>query len=661
MAEKSFNVEVQIDYLDKVSKSSALQAIAELVWNALDADAENVYVDLTESELGLSHIFIRDDGNGIPYENAEKLFSSLGGSWKKDKVLSERKSRFLHGKEGQGRFKAFSIGRYIEWNTTYLLDDVYYEYKIKGIADNKKKISVSDKVVSSETKSGTVVSILELVKNFTSLTPQKLSEFLSTTLALYLSKYPSVKVFVNREQIDPTAQILFDTSYKLDDVVYCDELHSYELQVIEWKSAKENEIFLCDKEGFPLISYEKKIRGTSTYSYSVYLKSTHLTKLSHEGTLSLMDLEPSLSPVLNKVEGLIKEHFRKRDHEKSRELIDKWKNEGVYPYVGKAENIVEDAERKVFDIMAINVIKYIPQFDNGDLKLKKFQFKLLRHIVGSCPDDLRTILEEVLSLPKEKQTELAEILRDASLSAVISVSKIITDRLKFISGLENVLFHQNTRKVFKERSQLHKIMADNTWFFGESFTLSVNDKSLTEVLRVHLEKQGIDIPVDEKVTRIDGSVGIVDLMLTRSIGKNYPDEREHIIIELKAPKVNIGQSEIEQVKSYAYAVAEDSRFNGLKTKWNFWVISNELTTYALRELKQKNLPEGAIYQAEEMTIWIKTWSQLIQENKHRLGFLQNQLNISYAVFCLKKKKKQKYAEYTEGVVFENESQDEYID
>ncbi|MBZ3655815.1 hypothetical protein JT305_23345 [Salmonella enterica subsp. enterica serovar Senftenberg] len=55
--------------------------------------------------------------------------------------------------------------------------------------------------------------------------------------------------------------------------------------------------------------------------------------------------------------------------------------------------------------------------------------------------------------------------------------------------------------------------------FGESFTLSVNDKSLTEVLRVHLEKQGIDIPVDEKVTRIDGSVGIVDLMLTRSIGK----------------------------------------------------------------------------------------------------------------------------------------------
>ncbi|EKK1838482.1 ATP-binding protein [Klebsiella variicola] len=656
MAEKSFNVEVQIDYLDKVSKSSALQAVAELVWNALDADADNVYVDLVVAELGLSQILIRDDGKGIPYESAEKLFSSLGGSWKKDKIFSER-SRFLHGKEGQGRFKAFSIGRFVEWNTTYFLGDILYEYKIKGTADNKKTISVSERIKSDGVNSGTTVSIFEILKSFTSLTPDKLSEFLSATLALYLNKYKAVKVFVNNEQIDPVSQISFDTTYKLDDAFYSNESHPYELQIIEWKSVKDNEIFLCDKEGFPLISHEKKVRGTSAYSYSVYLKSSHLTELSHAGVISLMELEPSLKPVLHQAECLIKEHFNKREHEKSRELLDKWKSEGVYPYNGKAVNIVEEAERKVFDIMALNVIQYIPQFDNGDLKLKKFQFKLLKQIVGSCPDDLRTILEEVLSLTSEKQNELAEILKDASLSAVIGVSKIISDRLKFISGLENVLFNKNTRKIFKERSQLHKIMADNTWFFGESFTLSVSDKSLTEVLRSHLRTIGIHTPVDEKVTRIDGRVGIVDLMLTKSIGKNYPDEREHIVIELKAPSVNIGQTEIEQVKSYAYAVAEDERFNGLKTKWNFWVISNDLTTYARRELKQTNLPDGAIYQAEEMTIWIKTWSQLIQENKHRLGFLRDQLNLSYDREDGLQFLKKKYAEYTEGVVFDNEPQD----
>ncbi|MFP8757742.1 ATP-binding protein [Klebsiella grimontii] len=653
MADKSFDVEVQIDYLDKVSKSSALQAIAELVWNALDADAENVYVDLIETEFGLSQISVRDDGTGIQYENAAKLFSSLGGSWKKDNLQSE-KARFLHGKEGQGRFKSFSVGRVVEWNTVYSLDDVLYEYKIRGLADNKKKISISDKTETNKIHTGTTVLILEPIKNFTSLVPAKLANFLSATLALYLSKYPTINVFVNKERVDPSSQILFDTNYHLDDVIYSNVSHSYTLQIIEWKSSEENEIFLCDKEGFPIISYDEKVRGTRGYSYSAYLKSTHLTQLSHEGTISLMGMESSLNPVLHNAETIIKDHFKKREIEKSKELIDKWKNEGVYPYTENAGNIIEEAERKVFDIMALNVIRYIPQFDNGDIKLKRFQFKLLRHIVGSCPDDLRMILDEVLNLSNEKRHEFAEILKDASLSAVISVSKIITDRLKFISGLENVLFHPDTKKVFKERSQLHKIMADNTWFFGESFTLSVSDKSLTEVLRIHLKHQGINIPVDEKVTRINGSIGIVDLMLTRSIGKNYPDEREHIIIELKAPKVNIGQSEIEQVKSYAYAVAEDPRFVDLKTKWNFWVISNDLTPYARRELKQLNLPEGAIYQAEEITIWIKTWSQLIQENKHRLGFLRDQLNISYDREDGLQFLKKKYAEYTEGVVFENE-------
>lgn len=201
------------------------------------------------SELGLSQILIKDDGKGIPYESAEKLFSSLGGSWKKDKIFSER-SRFLHGKEGQGRFKAFSIGRFVEWNTTYFLGDILYEYKIKGTADNKKTISVSERIEPDGVNSGTTVSIFEMLKSFTSLTPEKLSEFLSATLALYLSKYPAVKVFVNKEQIDPASQISFDTTYKLDDAFYSNEFHPYELQIIEWKSVKDNEIFCATKKDF---------------------------------------------------------------------------------------------------------------------------------------------------------------------------------------------------------------------------------------------------------------------------------------------------------------------------------------------------------------------------------------------------------------------------
>jgi hypothetical protein len=36
--------------------------------------------------------------------------------------------------------------------------------------------------------------------------------------------------------------------------------------------------------------------------------------------------------------------------------------------------------------------------------------------------------------------------------------------------------------------------------------------------------------------------------------------REHLIVELKAPKVKVGADEITQIEKYAYTVAEDERF-----------------------------------------------------------------------------------------------------
>jgi hypothetical protein len=66
---------------------------------------------------------------------------------------------------------------------------------------------------------------------------------------------------------------------------------------------------------------------------------------------------------------------------------------------------------------------------------------------------LQLILGEILKLPKRKQEELAELLRDISLSAIISAAKIVADRLKFLTGLEAILFDAESKKRLKERSQ----------------------------------------------------------------------------------------------------------------------------------------------------------------------------------------------------------------
>jgi hypothetical protein len=41
----------------------------------------------------------------------------------------------------------------------------------------------------------------------------------------------------------------------------------------------------------------------------------------------------------------------------------------------------------------------------------------------------------------------------------------MADRLRFLTGLEAILFDTYSKKLLKERSQLHRIIAQNCWLF----------------------------------------------------------------------------------------------------------------------------------------------------------------------------------------------------
>lgn len=109
-------VEAQPDHLDLLTKASPVLAVAELIWNAFDADAHKVRVSVVENILGnVEQISVEDDGHGLPYADAETAFGHLGGSWKKTAGRTLQEKRILHGKEGKGRFRAFALGNHVTW------------------------------------------------------------------------------------------------------------------------------------------------------------------------------------------------------------------------------------------------------------------------------------------------------------------------------------------------------------------------------------------------------------------------------------------------------------------------------------------------------------------------------------------------------------------
>lgn len=52
MSAEELNVEVKDDFIERQSKASPIQALSELIWNALDADATEIGVELEYDDAG---------------------------------------------------------------------------------------------------------------------------------------------------------------------------------------------------------------------------------------------------------------------------------------------------------------------------------------------------------------------------------------------------------------------------------------------------------------------------------------------------------------------------------------------------------------------------------------------------------------------------------
>jgi hypothetical protein len=212
------------------------------------------------------------------------------------------------------------------------------------------------------------------------------------------------------------------------------------------------------------------------------------------------------------------------------------------------------------------------------------------------------------------------------------------------------------KRRLRERTQLHKILESNTWIFGEEFNLWVSDQSLTEVLRQHRDKLDPEIVIDEPVKHVSKERGIVDLMLSRAQKRHRAEDFEHLVIELKAPRVILKGIDLSQIEGYAASVIADARFHRVANlRWHFWLVGDEYN----REVEQrlKGHPEGKfgiVSSSENVAVGVKTWSQIIADNRARLQFFQEKLEHDVDKSGALKALQQKHQKFLEGVIVEEE-------
>ena len=614
-------IEVQLDphHLEALTHATPLTAITELIWNALDADADDVRVVLVENELqGVVEIRVEDDGHGMTHERAVEGFQSLGGSWKR---LAGRSpgGRALHGREGHGRFRAAGLGRHVLWHTVAadpadesrnLAFDV--EMRIADISH----VEITDPEPTADPP-GTRVVIDEFSAPPAGLGGDGPVEKLTGTFGLYLQTHSAHMRFGDAD-IDPASIQAHRKEY---EITVGDSAQPAKLTAIEWTRRVERAIYLCNEDGLPLGDVQAGIHAPG-FEFTAYLE---WSGFAEDEALVLADLgSGETRDLVEAAREKLREHFKERGDEETRKLIEDWKAEKVYPFADEpATTKAEKASRDLFDVVAVSASTAVNASESKSAR--RLSLRLLREALENDPGSLHKVLREVLDLKQDRLEELSHLLDRSSLTSFIATSKAITDRLEFLRALESLVLDPDLAKVVKERSQLHRILANETWVFGEEFALAADDESLTTVLRRHLAILERERLAPEEVLDQHGKRRIVDLMLSRSLQQNR-NKREHLVIELKAPSVAIGSKELSQIENYATAVAEDTRFETVEVEWDFFVVSTEVKGTAAVKRESENAPYGQIMNAKGIRVWVYTWAEIIQEADHRLKFLRQQLD-----------------------------------
>ncbi len=405
----SFTVTVEKDHISKLTHVTPLNAIAELIWNSLDAESTAIDLNIERTEVGIQSVTLQDNGHGIAFNDATKLFGTLGGSWKRGKKQTDNRHRLLHGREGQGRFRSFAVGSLVNWYSVYEQEGQKFSFTITGTLEEINRFYITDpEPVSADTPTGVTAKIENVTRPATLQDSEQIREKLTPLFALFLKSYESTVISVDNVPLNPADLIIRRTNRTMKEIIYEKTVYPISLEIVEWDQESVQDIYFCSEGGFPLAPCENnplKIKGK--HSFSVYLKSVFFEQLNSRGLLQIATMVPELDQVVKECTKKLKRHFATKENKEQDKEVLQWQDEKSYPYEGEPATLWQKSERRIFDSIAHQIVQKLPELETTSPKVRSFQFSMIKEIIEKSPDAVSTIFGELFSISKDEQDKLA--------------------------------------------------------------------------------------------------------------------------------------------------------------------------------------------------------------------------------------------------------------
>jgi len=622
-------------------------AFAELINNSIQATARNIWIEITYNDdmadVPISAISIKDDGHGVHVRDIDRRLFNIGTANKQQ------------GK-GVGRFAAMQIGKHVEIRSV-AYDPTRKEttsLKIHLGADsftpakNIDEVEFDTEELTLPSKEATYYHVL-IGKIYNSYevkeVPRRriIDKFLPDNIALSIFERYPLEIFNKKVNFHVNGKLLDRSQFvvgKPDLAVIKFENkrgESFDIAVTAFKlksSLDRRKVFITNNNagvqsivsGF---EFDATWMSPKIGDWFIYVDSHELP------TDMFTNLDLELDENVRHFKLFIKDYLTKFFRKKGKEYEDfasRLKKDKFYPYDNDSDEKGLSSKMLVFDRFAYLLedrYHFIKQQD----KVRSVVYPLIDRAISN--GDIVDVVQNVLKLENDLVGRFKTLMSKTSAGELIRFNERVVKKLEDIAFLEKLIYGDISKSV-KERKELHKFLERMTWVFGEQYadnTTLLSDKNLEnnlsnlrdELLKCEPKKKD-----DNLIENIRGaSKSITDLFMysERIVSA---DQREVMVVELKAPRVRLSIKELAQVKNYAWEIEQRGIFPK-NLKYTIILIGSDIHPKALFEINASKKPDSVdvFFRNETRNIEIKVirWSDLFETLKLKLGYLSTRLKV----------------------------------
>jgi hypothetical protein len=641
------NSRVIKDLLTKYSDTFA--ALKELINNSLQANSKNVEIDIQYTvdaltKSGITRIIVSDDGHGVSYSDFDNKILEIGTTAKKSG-------------QGIGRFSSFQIGELMHIETV-AYDEVAKEYSKTSFSIDttdfrdaqleKTEFKVDYEYYPEPRRAYYKLTIENLHHNVDQKPARKnliTQNFLPQNIAQSIFENYPYEIFHDKVRFNVNGKVIKRDDFLIDlptkkAIQHIDKKgneHEIRFYFYNIKSPlnKVKVFFQIDNGGIKSVAHEY------TYSSDWYTPDLGTWFIYVESDFFNSDLfrnldieslgEEEVKGVKESIKTTINDFFKSRNKKFEKFLVELEKDK-YYPY--KEESPASKAQEIIFKKAAYLIEEQHALIKRND-SIRTFLYPLLDRSISN--GDIEYIFRKILKMSDDNVQKFKTLLDRTDIEDVVHFANLVADKLEFLQFLHE-LTYGDISAYLKERSQLHKIIENDLWVFGENYNGTPHlwsDKKIGNILKELRDKFFNYNPTieDGNLINTEGNLDDITDLFFLNEKVNDADEREIMVVELKAPKCAISEKELNQIDRYAFTIEENSALPSNKVKYKLLLISSKLTKFAKSKVKSRRqtFPDNPFLydrkSEKNIEVYVMEWAELIEQNKRKLGYLSNQLKI----------------------------------